>query len=219
MKQRKEGLTAREGTSAQRRYPQLGCAVCPAYEHGRAGPTMIHMMGVAFSDPPDTHTGHLRYPDQCQFLISSRYWTILQHITPKPPPTARKLTAMDSPPFKPKPAIPSHLANGLLPLGVSTEARDKKERDSLYAQIQNSNRGRQVVSFNEPSGYFPKLSTSVNMDGSNGRERHQMVHSEIDVEGYNECTPTRTPLATSRAQSPYIQHPTIDFDGLSWPSR
>jgi GTP cyclohydrolase IA len=57
------------------------------------------------------------------------------------------------------------------------------------------------------------------MDGSNCRERHQMVHGEIDVEGYNEGGPTRTPLATSRAQSPYTQHPTIDFDDLSWPSR
>jgi GTP cyclohydrolase IA len=126
---------------------------------------------------------------------------------------------MDLPPFRPKPAIPSHLTDGPSPLGVSTEARDKKERDSLYAQIQNSNRGRQVVNFDGPNGYFPKSSTGANMDGSNCRERHQMVHGEIDVEGYNEGGPTRTPLATSRAQSPYTQHPTIDFDDLSWPSR
>ncbi len=53
------------------------------------------------------------------------------------------------------------------------------------------------------------------MDGSNGRERRQIVHSEIEVEGYNEGGPTRTPLATSRAQSPYTQHPTIDFGDLS----
>jgi GTP cyclohydrolase I len=126
---------------------------------------------------------------------------------------------MDSLPFKPKPAVPSHLTNEPLPLSVSTEARDKKERDSLYAQIQNSNQGRQLVSFDGPNEYFPKSSTSAKMDGSSGRERHQMVQSEIDVEGYNECSPMRTPLATSRASSPYIQHPTIDFDGLSWPSR
>jgi GTP cyclohydrolase I len=46
-----------------------------------------------------------------------------------------------------------------------------------------------------------------------------MEQNEIDVEGYNEEGPTRTPLATSRAQSPYTPHSTIDFDGLSWPSR
>jgi len=126
---------------------------------------------------------------------------------------------MDSPPLKSKPAIPSHLANGPPPLSVSTEARDKKERDSLYAQIQNSNRGRQAVNFDEPNRYFPKSSTSASMDGSSACERRQMVYSESDVEGYGECNPTRTPLATSRAQSPYIQHPTIDFNGLSWPSK
>ncbi|KAF1956997.1 GTP cyclohydrolase I [Byssothecium circinans] len=101
-----------------------------------------------------------------------------------------------------------------LPLSEPTEARDKKERDSLYAQIQNSNRGRQAVNFDE----LPKSSTSANIDGSNGSETHQMIHSEIDVEGCNERSPM-TPLATSRVQSPYVQHPTIDFDGLSWPSR
>jgi GTP cyclohydrolase I len=37
------------------------------------------------------------------------------------------------------------------------------------------------------------------MDGSDGRERHQIVHSEIEVDGYNEGGPTRTSLATSRA--------------------
>ncbi|KAF2187515.1 GTP cyclohydrolase I [Zopfia rhizophila CBS 207.26] len=68
-------------------------------------------------------------------------------------------------------------------------------------------RCRQIVNSDGPSGYFLKTSTSANMDGSKGRERYQMGG------------PMRTPLATSRAQSPYTQHPTIDFDGLSWPSR
>ena len=45
-----------------------------------------------------------------------------------------------------------------------------------------------------------------------------MVHGEIGAEG-RECSPARTPLATSRAQSPFTQQYTIDFDGLSWPSR
>ena len=70
-----------------------------------------------------------------------------------------------------------------------------------------------------PNGYFPKSSASANFDDSNGCEGHQMVPSKIDVEGYNEGGPTRTPLITSRAQSPYTQHPTIDSDDLSWPCR
>ncbi|KAE9371777.1 GTP cyclohydrolase I [Stipitochalara longipes BDJ] len=126
---------------------------------------------------------------------------------------------MDSLPIRPKPTILSDLTDRPSPLGVSTEARDKKERDSLYEQIQNSNRGLQVVNFDDPNEYFPQSSTSANMDGSNCREKDQLVHGEIDVEGCNEAGPTRTPLATSRAQSPYTQHPTIDFDNLSWPSR
>lgn len=127
----------------------------------------------------------------CQFLISSRHWTNTNTYAPtvRTPPGA-----MDSP--------PSHPTDGLSPLGISTEARDRKERDSPYAQIQNSNRGRQVVNFDGPDEYFSKSSTGANIDGSN-----------------NDGGLTRTPLVTSSAQSLYTQHPTIDFDNLSWPSR
>lgn len=74
------------------------------------------------------------------------------------------------------------------------------------------------MNFEGPNGYFPKSHTSVNMDDSNGRERDEMVHSEVDVEAYNEGDPTRSSLAASRGHSLYTQHPTIDFDDLSWPS-
>jgi GTP cyclohydrolase I len=118
---------------------------------------------------------------------------------------------MDSSPFRPKPAIPSYLTDELSPLGVS---------ESLHAQVQNSNQGRQVVDLDGPSGYFPKLSTGAKMDGSNYREKHQVVHGEIDMEGCNEGSLTSTPLPASRAQSSSnTQHAAIDFDDLSWPSR
>ena len=71
------------------------------------------------------------------------------------------------------------------------------------------------MNFDESNGYFSKSFTSANMNDSNGRERHQMIHSEIDVKEYNENDSTRTSLLTSRAQSLYIQHSTIDFDDLS----
>jgi GTP cyclohydrolase I len=121
---------------------------------------------------------------------------------------------MDSPPFRPKP-IPSHLTNGSSPLSTNQEARDKKERDSLFSSIQTSNRGRQPVDFGDANGHAAKRASSANADGRNG---HHMIHSEIDVEGYNEGTVAKTPLGTSRAQSPYTKQATIDFDGLSWPS-
>ncbi|KAF2871284.1 GTP cyclohydrolase I [Massariosphaeria phaeospora] len=123
------------------------------------------------------------------------------------------------PPFKPKPAIPSHLTNGPSPLSVSAEVRDRKERDSLFAAIQISNRGRQVVNFDGPNGTHLNKSSSANMDGRESQEENDIVHNEIDVEGHTGDDYAGTPLATSRAQSPYTQHPTIDFDGLSWPSR
>ncbi|KAK6352706.1 GTP cyclohydrolase 1 [Orbilia brochopaga] len=57
------------------------------------------------------------------------------------------------------------------------------------------------------------------MDDNICRERNQKVHGEIDIEGNNGNGHIRTPLATSHAKSAYTQHPTIDFDNLSWPSR
>ncbi|KAF2685257.1 GTP cyclohydrolase I [Lentithecium fluviatile CBS 122367] len=111
------------------------------------------------------------------------------------------------------------MTNGPSPLSINTEARDRKERDSLFAAIQTSNRGRQAVNFDGPNGYLSKSSTGADVDGANGHDKHHIVHSEIDVEGYNEGAVAKTPLGMSRAQSPYTQHPTIDFDGLSWPSK
>lgn len=111
---------------------------------------------------------------------------------------------MDSPPFRPK-AIPSHMTNGpSSPLRLNQEDRDRKERDNLFAAIETSNRGRQAIDFDD----------SKADKGAQG-----IVNGEIDVEGYNQGTVAKTPLSTSRAHSPYTQHPTIDFDGLSWPSK
>ncbi|CAO2647155.1 Nn.00g080770.m01.CDS01 [Neocucurbitaria sp. VM-36] len=126
---------------------------------------------------------------------------------------------MDADTPRPKSALPTHMVNGRSPLSISTEARDKKERESLYNAIETSNRGRQIVNFDGPNGYFPARSSATNMDGGGMRDRHEIVNGEIDVEGYNEGAVAPTPLATSRAHSPYTQHPTIDFDGLSWPSK
>ncbi|KAH7349035.1 hypothetical protein BKA66DRAFT_576124 [Pyrenochaeta sp. MPI-SDFR-AT-0127] len=121
---------------------------------------------------------------------------------------------MDPETPKPKSALPTHMVNGRSPLRVSTEARDKKERENLFNAIETSNRGRQIVNFDGPNGYFPAKSS-----GASAHDHSDIVHSEIDVEGYNEGAVAHTPLATSRAHSPYTQHPTIDFDGLSWPSK
>jgi GTP cyclohydrolase I len=74
------------------------------------------------------------------------------------------------------------------------------------------------VNFDEPNEFLPESSTGAKIVDSNCGTTYQIRHDETHVEGYKECATTRTPLATSRAQSPYTQHPTIDFDNLSWPS-
>jgi len=120
---------------------------------------------------------------------------------------------MTSQSSKPVSAVPSHLVNGQAAPKVNSKARDQKERDHLYNAIQTSNRGRQPVDFDEPNGYFPAKSAVVELNGSSKRKIHEVENGETDVEGPS------TPLKTSRAHSPYTQHPTIDFDGLSWPSK
>ncbi|KAL9618686.1 MAG: hypothetical protein Q9160_006653 [Pyrenula sp. 1 TL-2023] len=100
-----------------------------------------------------------------------------------------------------------------LPLSISPDPHDTRERDSLYAQTQSANRGRRVANLCGQNEYSPKSSIIAGSDGSDGSETHHMANSEIDFES------TRAPLAMSRAQSSYIQQLTIDPDGLSWPSR
>ncbi len=123
---------------------------------------------------------------------------------------------MDSDTPKPKSAVPSHMMNGGSPLRLTTEARDKKERENLFNAIETSNRGRQPVNFDGPTSYFPTKASVANMHTDN---RHVMANGQVDAEDSNEGAVVQTPLATSRAHSPYTQHPTIDFDGLSWPSK
>ncbi|KAI8933389.1 GTP cyclohydrolase 1 [Plenodomus lindquistii] len=123
-------------------------------------------------------------------------------------------------------ALPTHMVNGRSPLRVSQAVRDQKERENLFNAIETSNRGRQIVNFDGPNGYFSAAAkasatktTSGSGSGSGSGEHHDLANGELDVEGYNEGAVAHTPLATSRAHSPYTQHPTLDFDGLSWPSK
>lgn len=127
-------------------------------------------------------------------------------------------------------ALPPHVANGHSPLRLTTKARHQKEREHLYNAIETSNRGRQVVNFDGPTGYFPAKTSDVQVDkkpilhgrhsidkdehGAEAFEEH-----DGDGDGAGDGAVAQTPLATSRAHSPYTQHPTIDFDGLSWPSK
>ncbi|EMD84728.1 hypothetical protein COCC4DRAFT_37621 [Bipolaris maydis ATCC 48331] len=126
---------------------------------------------------------------------------------------------MDADTTKPHSAVPTHMVNGGSPLRLTTEARDKKERENLFNAIETSNRGRQVVNFDGPTGYFPAKAFAANNSGGSASSGLEMSNGHMEHESEGEDTVVQTPLATSRAHSPYTQHPTIDFDGLSWPSK
>jgi GTP cyclohydrolase I len=127
---------------------------------------------------------------------------------------------MDADIPKPKSTLPTHMMDGGSPLRLTTEARDKKERENLFNAIETSSRGRQPVNFDGPAGYLPTNGSVATMNGGDVHGRHhETSNGEVDVEDPNEGVVAQTPLATSRAHSPYTQHPTIDFNGLSWPSK
>jgi GTP cyclohydrolase I len=123
-------------------------------------------------------------------------------------------------------AIPSHVNGGSQPHVSSPlkksvnsiKSRDQKERESLHHAIQLSERGRQVVNFDGPNSYFTESAkgSTADTNGSSIHNKHMIRNGEMDDEDHYESA---TPLATSRAHSPYTQHPTLDFDGLSWPSK
>lgn len=111
-------------------------------------------------------------------------------------------------------AIPAHLAKTKAP--SRRNSRDQ-EREDLRRSIEASYRGRQVIDFDGPDGYFPAKQAVAKVNGSSSQpETQETFNGETDASGFKESP--ATPLKTSRAHSPYTQQPTIDFDGLSWPS-
>ncbi|KAF2140270.1 uncharacterized protein K452DRAFT_310029 [Aplosporella prunicola CBS 121167] len=118
---------------------------------------------------------------------------------------------MDSDHPKPISAIPSHLSSANNGAQGYTEARDRKERENLFSSIQSSSTDRQPIDLRHPNGTYSKPTIHRGKAPLNGLEE------EHARDPRDEAGPP-TPLATSRPQSPFTQHPTIDFDGLSWPS-
>ncbi|KAF2421061.1 putative GTP cyclohydrolase I [Tothia fuscella] len=132
---------------------------------------------------------------------------------------------MDSPPLNPKPksSIPSYLTNTspLSPLSISQEARDKRERDKLYASIESSNTVRHPVDLDAPnnsSSYFGNKKHTPTKPFMNGHAYHpENLLSEEHARDARDEAPE--PISgASRPESPFTANPTIDFDGLSWPS-
>ncbi|RMJ23792.1 gtp cyclohydrolase i [Aspergillus sp. HF37] len=121
---------------------------------------------------------------------------------------------------KPKSAIPSHIVNGGSPLGVSTGARDAKERDFLNSSIRSSFSSRkptQIASAGpeEPHAESSSASGTVPAVPNTGTAKPTLNDPPRDPR--DEGGPLTPPSTVSRPESPYTLYPPIDFDGLSWP--
>ncbi|KAF2842757.1 GTP cyclohydrolase I, partial [Patellaria atrata CBS 101060] len=93
-----------------------------------------------------------------------------------------------------------------------------KERENLYASIQSSNsRDRQPVIFDAPDPFFKDHTALVKQAPRPRLVRNILEEEEQARDPRDKAVPPSPPL-TTRPSSPYTQNPTVDLDGLSWPS-
>lgn len=145
--------------------------------------------------------------------------------------------------YAPRPkAIPPHLINGHSPLqsSVSTADQDNEERDSTIASIQSSMGPHKVplsldeLSLQDESPAATEATQSGNTPTTTGNGEQKKSAKQYEEVGDDAIEALRTqtaardlrdeapptpPATEARSQSPFItSNPTIDFDGLSWPS-
>lgn len=122
---------------------------------------------------------------------------------------------MDHQPHSPRPkpkAIP--LINGSSPLHSTQETRDAHERENAFASIRSSMGPRKEPIDLEGSYFQPQQALSQPKDKRPFRLANL---DEVDARDPRD-EPPPPPSTISRSSSPYTANPTIDFDGLSWPS-
>ncbi|KAF2721098.1 GTP cyclohydrolase I [Polychaeton citri CBS 116435] len=122
-------------------------------------------------------------------------------------------------------AIPPHLVNGHSPLRPrGSREEDRQERESVHKAITSSmSSQRRPVDFDKPELSFPSPKARASQNASSQQydevEDRDIEDLELRVSARDDRDEAPlTPPATSRSQSPFTQNPTIDFDGLSWPS-
>lgn len=141
--------------------------------------------------------------------------------------------------YAPRPkAIPPHLINGHSPLHQSSSPsraeRDQGERETTFASIQSSMGPHKApLSLEElslqdsTSTKLPAGETSTNGEQKKSAKQYEEVgDDEIEALQTNAAArdlrdeaPPTPPAVETRSQSPFItSNPTVDFDGLSWPS-
>lgn len=138
----------------------------------------------------------------------------------------------DRPPLAPRPKpIPSHLINGHSPLHPRANGdHERDDRDNTFASIKSSmGPKKEPLDLENPSQTLnDHPSPSSSSTPPNGAQKTSRQYEEVqnhDIANIDLKSAARddrdeappTPLATSRTDSPFAQ-PTIDFEGLSWPS-
>jgi GTP cyclohydrolase IA len=124
-------------------------------------------------------------------------------------------------------AIPTHLVNGHSPLHPSyASERDQEERDRTIQSIKSSmGPKREAISLEDLQIDGEGNGLSVPAVQQQPAKHYEEV-PDGDIEDIALKVAARdgrdeapiTPPATSRSMSPFTSNPTINFDGLSWPS-
>ena len=134
------------------------------------------------------------------------------------------MTHRISPPITPKPkALPSYLINGGSPLQNPLNLRDNTERESLHASIKSSSGPRrQPIDLDPTFAQVKEERNGAKADTKNGKieknEKKEGLEQEHARDPRDEA-PLTPPLSNnSRPASPFTANPTVNFDGLSWPS-
>jgi len=130
---------------------------------------------------------------------------------------------------RPKP-IPPHLMNGHSPLHPSASPeQDRDERESAFAAIKSSIGPRKVpIGLEDLARDDPPAPANGDSEEKHSAKQYEEVGDEdiehlakLDLQALARDERDEAPLtppATSRSMSPFTANPTVDFDGLSWPS-
>ncbi|GAB7330475.1 hypothetical protein MBLNU13_g02084t1 [Cladosporium sp. NU13] len=123
---------------------------------------------------------------------------------------------------------PPRFINGHSPLHTASSMadNDRDEVESTISSIQNSMGPKKVAMSLDELSLDDSAAASTNGEQKKSANQYEEVKDE-DLEALKLHTAARdlrdeappTPAAGSRSQSPFITaNPTVDFDGLSWPS-
>lgn len=119
-------------------------------------------------------------------------------------------------------AIPSHLINGHSPLHPSFSAdRERDERDQAFKSIKTSMGPHREPLSLEQLEQNGDENVAPSVDGKEAPAKQYEEVQDADLENLDirvAARHDRDEAAHTRPTSPFTANPTVDFDGLSWPS-